>query len=167
MPRTRPTNFSLSELLRRSVPAKARERLFSVDLVRERWRDVVGESLAGKAEPYRLHQGVLTVRVADVRWGKMIVQMAPEIVPKLNAILGFRLVRRINFARYSGEPVLIGEPRRAAPGLDREAVPTPKPPQSIQRAAAELPDSELGEILSRVAARSLDRLESRTKEKGS
>ena len=144
----------LSELLRRSVPAKARARLFSVDLVRERWDQVVGESLASKAEPFRLSDGVLTVRVADARWGRMVVQMAPEIIHKLNEVIGFRLVKRINFAKYSGAPVRRASGQAPKPPGDPKPL---DPPAEVAAATSKIDDEELAAALARVATRSLNR----------
>ena len=91
----------LKDVLRHALPKVAKEHIYSVDLVTRRWVDVVGRELALRSEPEALSQGVLTVRVTDVVWGKMIYRLQNRIVPKLNRALGLTLVRRINFTKRS------------------------------------------------------------------
>src|SRR3972149_7964031 len=87
----------LAELLERALPPAARRRIYSVALVEKRWASVVGPEIARRSEPETLEDGVLTVRVTDPAWGKMILKLQGRIVPALNRAVGKGLVRRINF----------------------------------------------------------------------
>ena len=93
--------MSLKELLKQVLPAGARERVYSVELIQKRWAGVVGHELARRSEPEALSQGVLTVRVTDPVWGKMIYKLQDRIIPALNRAVGSSLVRRINFTKRS------------------------------------------------------------------
>lgn len=154
----------IAEILQKAVPQKARARLFSVDLVRRGWSEVVGRDLAKRSEPCALSNGVLTVRVGDARWGRMIHQLQNRIIPKLNAQIGLPLVRRINFARYAGAPV--STHNEIAPVSD--PLPAMETPASIQRATdsltKSLDDAELGKLLERVAVRELQRRAARSED---
>src|SRR3990172_4466672 len=78
----------LAELLERALPPAARGRVYSVALVEKRWASVVGPEIARRSEPETLENGVLTVRVMDPAWGKMILKLQGRIVPALNRALG-------------------------------------------------------------------------------
>jgi hypothetical protein len=148
----------LKEVLQRVLPAGARERVFSVELIKKRWAEAVGAELARRSEPETLSQGVLTVRVIDPVWGKMIYKLQGRIIPKLNRALGSTLVRRINFTKRSR---LEGVTSRAhEPVEDREP---PEPPPGIVEAAGGIEEPELKELVLRSAANYLRARERRRK----
>lgn len=107
---------------------------------------MVGEELARRSEPELLTGGVLTVRVTDPAWGRMILKLSGRIVPALNRAVGMNLVRRINFQTRSE----FKKERPAAPARPK-AVLEP-PPESVSRAAASISDPELRAIVERSAA---------------
>lgn len=121
-----------------------------MDLIARRWRDAVGTELARRSEPEALKDGVLTVRVTDAVWGKSIYKLQHEIVPAVNAVLGGRLVRRINFTKKS-------RLQRPAPTETPEASlrDNAEPPPSVVRAAANIEDDELRSMVLASAARYL------------
>lgn len=133
------------------LPKGARDRIYSVELVHKRWAEVVGRELARRSEPEALSQGVLTIRVTDPVWGKMIYKLQDRIIPALNRAMGSSLVRRINFtkrSRLERAPVA-NETGRGEP----EAVP---PPASLVKAAESIREPELRDLVLRSAARYLD-----------
>ena len=147
---------SLKEVLKLALPASARERVYSVALVEKRWAQVVGNELARRAKPEALSQGVLTVRVTDPVWGKMIHRLQGRIVPALNRAIGTNLVRRINFTKRSR----LLHPPPVAPLPPAESEPL-VPPARITEAAESIADPELRELVVRSAAHYLKAREQR------
>jgi hypothetical protein len=146
----------LAEILESALPSKVSERVFSVDLVAKKWASAVGEDLARRSEPEALSHGVLTVRVTDAAWGKMIARLQERIIPALNRALGKRMIRRINFTKR--ERLLRPETEVAH---SRKRQPLPAPPESIVRAAESIPDPELRRLVGESAARYLSAREER------
>ncbi len=134
-------------MLRRVLPPGARKRVYSVDLVAKYWTDVVGFELARRAEPEALSQGVLTVRVTDATWGKMIHRLQDRIAPELNRAIGMKLVHRINFTKRSRleRPPPVEEKKMS----DVE----PEAPPGIVEASKAIADPELRTLVVRSAAR--------------
>jgi hypothetical protein len=151
---------SLKEVLKHVLPAGARERVYSVELISKRWAEVVGHELARRSEPEALSQGVLTVRVTDPVWGKMIYKLQDRIIPALNRAVGSSLVRRINFTKRSRlEHEVVGPPEKMR---DPEPV---EPPASVVAAAAGIEEPELKEIVLRSAAHYLRARERKSQER--
>ena len=144
-------HVSLKELLKQVLPAPARERVYSVELIHKRWADVVGVELARRSEPEALSQGVLTVRVTDPVWGKMIYKLQDRIIPTLNRAVGSSLVRRINFTKRS-------RLERPPPENERQERPPEavEPPPLLVEAAAAIEEPELRELVLRSAAHYLN-----------
>lgn len=128
----------LAELLERALPPEARRRIYSVALVEKRWPSVVGEEIARRSEPEALEGGVLTVRVTDAGWGKMISKLQGRIVPALNRAVGMGLVRSINFVKREK----LRKPASEAPAAEKTVALGP-PPESVMRASEGISDEEL------------------------
>ena len=142
--------IALAEILKQALPPEAQRRIYSVKLVERRWASVVGEELARRSEPEALAAGVLTVRVMDAAWGKIILRLSDRIVPALNRAMGMDLVRRINYTRR--ERLLNAPPSRVSRGYEVSEL---EPPESVARAAEGINDAELRFLVSRSAARYL------------
>jgi hypothetical protein len=141
---------ALAEILRRALSPEAFRRIYSVDLVQRHWETVVGEDLARHAEPEALADGVLTVRVTDPAWGRMVLKLQSRIIPALNRSLGLGMVRRINFARR--ERLVHARPARSRV---QEAARVAPAPESVVLAADRIGDPELRDAVTRTAARYL------------
>jgi hypothetical protein len=128
----------LAELLERALPPEARRRIYSVALVEKRWASVVGPEIARRSEPESLEGGVLTVRVTDPAWGKMLLKLQGRIIPALNRAVGKGLVRRINFTKRDK----LQNPG-AGPTAPEKSVALGPPPESVMRASEGIPDEEL------------------------
>ena len=139
------------EILKRVLPDPARERIYSIDLVSRRWEDVVGTHLARRSEPEALLNGVLTVRVTEAEWGKMIYRVQDRIVPALNNALGGVVVKRINFTKRRR---LEFQANVAKTVLPRKSKPSP-PPDVLIAAANHIQDGELREVVLKSATRYL------------
>ncbi len=141
----------MKELLKQVLPAPARERVYSVELVHKRWAEVVGLELARRSEPEALSQGVLTVRVTDPVWGKMIYKLQDRIIPALNRAVGSSLVRRINFTKRSR----LEHPPPENDRQEREPEAVEAPPLVVEAAAA-IEEPDLRQLVLRSAAQYLN-----------
>ncbi|MGH7856252.1 MAG: DUF721 domain-containing protein, partial [Candidatus Binatia bacterium] len=95
------------------------ERLEFRDRLREHrvwtvWEEVVGEILAARAEPIRIEDGKLVVRVANSAWMQELQFLKEEIRARLNERLGSRVVRNIY--------LVLGGVRRGRPESDQREV---------------------------------------------
>ena len=146
--RSRPR--SVSELIRQALPPKTRDRVFSVELMGLKWSAAVGGELAARSEPASLQDGILTVRVEDVAWGRMIMKLQNEIRPRLNKAMGFRAVKRIRFV-IDGKPILKPVPETRSRPTPEPVAPSP----AILDAAADIGDDGLREAVVLTATRYL------------
>ncbi len=149
--------MAIKELLRLALPADARERIYSVELIHHAWPRAVGAELAKRSEPEALRGGVLTVRVTDATWGKMIYKLQDRIVDKLNQELGGRLIRRINFTKRSQLQHPFEDTVPETPAAE------PTPPEAVVSAASAIEEPELRALVLRSAARYLDAQSQRRK----
>lgn len=79
-------------------------------MIRLKWVDIVGKELALRSEPSSLGVGVLTVRVSEAVWGRIILKLQRDILGRLQALVGSGVVERIQFLRDGNEPWEGGEP---------------------------------------------------------
>jgi hypothetical protein len=149
---------SVADLLRQALPDQRRDRIYSLELIGLKWPLAVGSELATRSEAASFEDGVLTIRVTDAAWGRMIMKLQAEIRSRLNAAMGFRAVKRIRFVR-DGKPLSVPAP---PPAEDSPLGPV-EPPESLRQAAEGLQDAELGELMLRTAARYLAAQERRKK----
>ncbi|HWX47562.1 MAG TPA: DUF721 domain-containing protein [Roseomonas sp.] len=95
------------------------------------WPEIVGPALAAQSMPLRLVGGTLTLRCA----GPMAMElqhMAPQLVARINTVLGQRLVERLRFVQGSMPapapkarcPAPVALPARVGEALD--SVPDPE-----------------------------------------
>jgi hypothetical protein len=61
------------------------------------WRRVAGDGVRGLAVPFRLYRKTLTVAVTDVTWQKQLEAISPQLIFRLNSLLGQALVTYIEF----------------------------------------------------------------------
>jgi hypothetical protein len=61
------------------------------------WRRVAGEALRGCAVPFRLYRKTLVVSVPDTTWRRQLEQVSPQLVFRLNSILGQAVVTYVEF----------------------------------------------------------------------
>jgi hypothetical protein len=148
----------LASLLERALPPSVRSRVYSLPLVEKRWASVVGPEIARRSEPETLENGVLTVRVIDPAWGKMISKLQGRIVQELNRAVGKGLVRRINFVRRDELQRAVTE----APVSEATIAPGP-PPESVIRASDGIADEELRDAVRKSASLYLRAREERSR----
>ena|ERR1700759_17424 len=75
------------------------------------WRRTAGETLRGCAVPFRLYRKTLVVSVPDATWRKQLEQMSPQLIFRLNSLVGQALVTYIEFRV---DPKTVGEERARA-----------------------------------------------------
>jgi hypothetical protein len=61
------------------------------------WRRVAGEALRGCAVPFRLYRKTLVVAVPDTTWRKQLEQVSPQLIFRLNSMLGQAVVTYVEF----------------------------------------------------------------------
>ena len=61
------------------------------------WRRVAGEALRGCAVPFRLFRKTLVVSVPDSTWRRQLEQVSPQLVFRLNSMLGQAVVTYVEF----------------------------------------------------------------------
>ncbi|HSF17271.1 MAG TPA: DUF721 domain-containing protein [Vicinamibacteria bacterium] len=146
-----PRSYSpLADVMAQVIPSDAKDRIYGIGLVQRRWRNAVGVELARRSEPDSLNDGVLTVRVTDPAWGRMLMKLGQRIVPRLNHALGVRLVRRINFKTVSRleQAPMASLPSDSGPRSSGAVL-----PESVAKVVDSIQDSEIREIVGRTAAR--------------
>jgi hypothetical protein len=84
---------SLPKLLR--AAGESEEVLEAASFVA--WRRVAGEALRGCAVPFRLFNRRLVVSVPDTTWRKQLEQVSPQLVFRLNSLLGQAVVTYVEF----------------------------------------------------------------------
>jgi hypothetical protein len=145
---------SLAEVLRKVLPPGSEKRIFSLELVQLRWTALVGKELALRSEPASLEDAVLTVRVSDAVWGRMILKLQRKILPRLRNVLGPDVVKRIRFVK-DGKPLWeSGLPPGASAASEEKELPT-EVSAPILEAARNIEDSDLRSIVVKTASRYL------------
>ena len=61
------------------------------------WRRAAGDGLRGSAVPFRLYRKTLVVSVADETWRRQLEKMSPQLIFRLNSLVGQPLVTYIEF----------------------------------------------------------------------
>ena len=108
------------------------------------WRRVAGEALRGCAVPFRLYRKTLVVSVPDATWKRQLEQVAPQLVFRLNSLLGQAVV---TYVEFRVDPQTVRDERarlRAAPyeELTREEAALGRADE-IRDAAARIRDADL------------------------
>ena len=84
----------LTEILARAGGAKEEADL---GRLREAWRALVGEVIAGQCQPDGLREGVVTLRVLQPSMRFHLEQIKPMLLRRLRSELGGGLVRSVRF----------------------------------------------------------------------
>jgi hypothetical protein len=61
------------------------------------WRRVAGEGVRGLAVPFRLYRKTLVVAVTDATWQKQLEAISPQLIFRLNSLLGQAIVTYLEF----------------------------------------------------------------------
>jgi predicted nucleic acid-binding Zn ribbon protein len=85
----RPLGVAVAALAERLAPQTL---LAEIQVV---WADAVGELVAGQAEPTGERDGVLVVTCSSAVWAQELDLMAPDLIARLNGLLGREAVRSL------------------------------------------------------------------------
>src|SRR5919205_1604276 len=75
------------------------------------WRRVAGEAMRGCAVPFRLYNRTLVIAVPDVTWRRQLEQVSPQLIFRLNSLLGQALV---TYVEFRVDPKTVGRERERA-----------------------------------------------------
>ncbi len=122
------------------------------------WKHAVGDSLSIHAVPVKLESQTLTVAVADNIWQRQLEQMRPQLLFRLNTVLGHSLVKLIELRI---DPDALPKTRRlqGTPGQHSDfAIPF-----ELRAAASEIQDADLRRAFLGAATSCIERLEKQNK----
>ncbi|MDX6558472.1 MAG: hypothetical protein QOF72_1521 [Blastocatellia bacterium] len=121
------------------------------------WTRAAGDGLRRHAIPFRLFRTTLVVSVADAIWQKQMQSMSPELISRINKLLGREVVETIEFRI---DPAAVEEVRANLPtrrGLrDKPLGPVP---DELISAASQIADQDLRERFLRAAENCIARRE--------
>jgi hypothetical protein len=109
------------------------------------WNDVVGKAVANNAQPERIRNGTLFLKVSSPVWMQQLQYMKELIAEKLNDRLGAGLVKNIFFVVGKIEPIT----EEGAPATQVEE--KPLPPLEIDTSFLEtVADPEIRQAFERI-----------------
>ena len=118
------------------------------------WKPAVGEALSVHARPIKFEDNVLTIAVADNVWQRQLELMRPQLLFRLNSVLGRPLVKLIQICIA---PELF---RTAADSESRSAkAASGSVPFELLAAASDIQDSALRRAFLGAATSCIERLE--------
>ena len=118
------------------------------------WKHAVGDALSVRVVPLKLEDQTLIVAVADSVWQKQLEHMRPQILFRLNTILGHPLVTLIELRV---QPKALPEMRLGKEELGKR--PAGAVPFELLAAAAEIQDADLRRAFIGAATSCVKRLE--------
>jgi predicted nucleic acid-binding Zn ribbon protein len=118
------------------------------------WKHAVGDALTVHAVPVKLEDQTLIVAVADNLWQKQLEQMRPQLLFRLNAVLGHSLVKLIELRVDAKALTRTRMPERAANTHSDYAIPF-----ELLAAASEIQDADLRRAFLGAATSCMKRLE--------
>ncbi len=93
MSQTKPLNELIHQFLRSiGIEGRIEENLAIVY-----WDQTVGKEISEKTEPFRISEGILSVRVSDPVWRNELHFFKNEIIQKLNRKIGKSIIKDIKF----------------------------------------------------------------------
>lgn len=120
------------------------------------WKHAVGDALSVHVVPLKLEDQKLIVAVADSIWQKQLEQIRPQLLFRLNTILGHSLVKSIELRV---DPKALPETRLPeAPAIGRSEYAVPF---ELLAAASEIQDADLRRAYIGAATSCVKRLENR------
>ena len=118
------------------------------------WKHAVGDALSVHAVPVKLGNQTLIVAVADNIWQKQLEQIRPQLLFRLNAVLGHSLVKLIELRVDPNALPKTRKPESASNKHSDDAIPF-----ELLAAASEIQDAELRRAFLGAATSCVKRLE--------
>jgi predicted nucleic acid-binding Zn ribbon protein len=143
----------LGEILPEALKKKALHLPMKDRSLIDAWNRAVGPQIGAKAQPDRLRDDVLYVRVANSVWMHELQFMKQDIISKLNGILGGTTVVQIRFfiGEVEAPPVKQAGPEVLLDARDLKA----EENDYIRETLAGVTDPDLKEILQKTMTRSI------------
>ncbi len=82
----------------------ARDEKVAVIFLREFWPRIVGARLAASTDPLRLRGRILEIGVPDSKWERVLRDMTPALISKVNGFCNRSLVRGLDFRMHRPRP---------------------------------------------------------------
>jgi hypothetical protein len=122
------------------------------------WKHAVGAALSSHAVPLRLENQTLIIAVADNIWQRQLEQIRPQLLFRLNTVLGHSLVRLIELRV---DPHALPKTRipQGTPGQHSDSA----VPFELRAAASEIQDADLRRAFLGAATSCIERLEKQGK----
>lgn len=124
------------------------------------WRHAVGDALSAHTVPVRFEDQTLIVAVADSIWQKQLEQIRPQLLFRLNAVLGHSLVRLIELRIDPNAVPKTRMPEGTSSKRSDYAVPF-----ELLAAASEIQDADLRRAFIGAATSCVKRLETNPQSK--
>ena len=118
------------------------------------WKHAVGDALTAHAVPLKLENQTLIVAVADNIWQRLLEQIRPQLLFRLNTVLGHSLVKLIELRI---DPNAL--PKRRTPPSAPNQPPDSAVPFELRAAASEIQDADLRRAFLGAATSCINRLE--------
>jgi predicted nucleic acid-binding Zn ribbon protein len=118
------------------------------------WKHAVGDSLSIHAVPVKLENETLIVAVADNIWQRQLEQIRPQLLFRLNAVLGHSLVKLIELRV---DPHALPKTRRSQSTATQHS--DLAIPFELRAAASEIQDADLRRAFLGAATSCVKRLE--------
>lgn len=148
MPGVRPVGSVLQDLLgERGLSERLHKyRAFSC------WKQVVGPQIAAQAQPLRIRDGLLEVRVAHPVWMQQLQLLKPRILARLAEHLGNGVIRDIYLRQ--GQLMPESSPEEQSPGFSWKNIRlSPEEELQVAEILASIEDAELRRAMERVLRR--------------
>lgn len=122
----------------------------------EIWRKAVGPQISVQTRPDRLKRDTLFVKVSSSAWMQQLHVLKPEIIEKINGLLGKESVKNIHFSIGETSPAALRDSYTVS--LSPDSYPLrDKDKKMIEKSIASVADPELKEILRRVMTKNIIR----------
>jgi len=118
------------------------------------WKHAVGDGLSVHAVPVRLENQTLVVAVADNIWQKQLEHIRPQLLFRLNTVLGHSLVKLIELKIDPNALPKRPPPEGMATKRSAQAIPF-----ELRAAATEIQDDDLRRAFLGAATSCIERLE--------
>jgi hypothetical protein len=145
---------SLADILSGALAQVGLETTSDAWRIADAWEALVGARIARRATPIELRRDELVLAVPDAVWRQELSYIGPEIVARVNEMLGAPRVTRLRLSSAAPRPL---EERPTYRRLLGARAPAPSEPAPV--VAEEASDGEIDDALRRLARARAARLE--------
>ncbi|MBI4081836.1 MAG: DUF721 domain-containing protein [Candidatus Lambdaproteobacteria bacterium] len=143
----------LHELVQALFREQQKQPHLTLNLLRQHWSAIVGETLGATTRPLRLEKGVLWVGARDASWAYQLQFMKADLLASVATFLEGQLVRDMRFRAVPAEETAAAPPVWPAPAARPPAPEPPAAPAGVVRAAQAIGDPRLRERFVRALSR--------------